>query len=176
MRNNNVFIAFPSKSTAVSVAKMVAGDGMNVACITTTGGELKKYIGYYGGGIVVCGYKFSDMHIPDLLDDIPPEFTIILIGSPEQLSHCNSDRLFKLSVPLQRTELLCSINMLVNMDTQFKTNINERDVNADKIINRAKRTLIEQYDMTEDQAHRYMQKKSMDTGKKMVDIARIIIS
>lgn len=29
--------------------------------------------------------------------------------------------------------------------------------------------------MTESQAHRYMQKKSMDTGRKLVDVARIIL-
>lgn len=176
MRGNNVFIAFPNKNTGLSVAKMLSGTGYNLASVVTTGAALKESISYYGAGIIICGCKFSDMYIIDLLEDIPDSFNIILIGSRDQLEHCDWDGAFKLAVPLQRTDLVCSVSMFINIEEGVRGYSNDRKLGETKIIGRAKRTLMSTYSMSEEQAHRYMQKKSMDTGKKMVDIARIILS
>ena len=40
----------------------------------------------------------------------------------------------------------------------------------------AKELLINRHNMTEEQAHRYIQKKSMDTGKRNVEVAKIILN
>ncbi len=62
----------------------------------------------------------------------------------------------------------------MTMDTKYKPTVH-KNINEEKIIKRAKSFLIDVYSMTESQAYRYMQKKSMDTGRKLVDIARIIL-
>ncbi len=175
MKNSNVFVAFSNKNVAVSVAKIAIANGMNVVCVTTSLAELKKKLYSYGSGIIVCGYRFNDDYIVDFVEDVPENINIILIGNRFQLEQCTNDRIFKLAVPLQRIDLVCSLNMLASMDDCARIGT-ARDPEQEKIILRAKRTLIERYSMTEEQAHRYMQKKSMDTGRKLVDIAKIILS
>lgn len=175
MKNSNVFVAFSNKNVAVSVAKIVVANGMNVVCVTTSLAELKKKLYFYGSGIIVCGYRFNDDYIVDFVEDVPENINIILIGNRFQLEQCTNDRIFKLAVPLQRLDLVCSLNMLASMDDCARIGT-ARDPEQEKIILRAKRILIERYSMTEEQAHRYMQKKSMDTGRKLVDIAKIILS
>ena len=43
------------------------------------------------------------------------------------------------------------------------------------IIKRAKQLLMERNYFTEAQAHRFLQKKSMDTGKRLIEIAAIVL-
>ncbi|MCI1955885.1 MAG: ANTAR domain-containing protein, partial [Oscillospiraceae bacterium] len=45
-----------------------------------------------------------------------------------------------------------------------------------QVILKAKNLLISRNNLTEPQAHRFIQKKSMDTGKKMVETAMIILN
>jgi response regulator NasT len=61
------------------------------------------------------------------------------------------------------------------MDDYVRTGVS-RNREDEHIVADAKRLLINRYSMTEEQAHRYIQKKSMDTGRKLVDIAKIVLS
>ena len=45
-----------------------------------------------------------------------------------------------------------------------------------KIMEQAKTLLMEQNHMTEEEAHRYIQKRSMDNGTGMVETAEMILS
>jgi response regulator NasT len=176
MRDNNVFVAFSNKKVAVQIAKIVIANGMNVVCLASNLAELKKYVHAYGSGIIVCGYRFNDDYIVDFIEDVPSEINIIMVGNRLQLEECTNDRVFKLAVPLQRVDLVCSLNMLASMDDCIMASKTNRNHEEDKIIREAKRVLIGRYSMTEEQAHRYIQKKSMDTGKRSVEIAKIVLS
>lgn len=175
MRNVNVFVAFSQRKTALNVAKIVVANGMHVACVTTGLTELRKHIHAYNNGIIVCGYQFKDDYVVDFFEDVPETMSIVLIGNRAQLEACNNERVFKLAVPLQRVDLVCSLNMIASM-WDCMAAANQRNPKEEKIINRAKDLLIERYSMSEEQAHRYMQKKSMDTGVKLVDIAKIVLT
>lgn len=175
MKNGNVFVAFSNKKVAVSIAKIVIANGMNVVCVATSLAELKKAVHAYESGIIVCGYRFNDDYVLDFIEDVPENVNIIMVGKRNQLEECENERVFKLAVPLQRMDLVCSLNMLSSMDDCIRLG-KSRNPEEEKIILEAKRTLIGRYSMTEEQAHRYMQKKSMDTGRKLVDIAKIVLS
>jgi len=45
-----------------------------------------------------------------------------------------------------------------------------------EVINKAKLVLMERNNMTEEEAHRYIQKNSMDSGTNMVEMAEMILS
>ena len=175
MRNINVFVAFSQRKTALSIAKTVQANGMHVVCAVTGLSELKKHIHAYSSGIIICGYRFKDDYIVDFIEDVPETMNIVLIGNRAQLEACTNERVFKLAVPLQKVDLVCSLNMLASME-EYSATAKQRDPKEERLINRAKGLLIERYSMTEEQAHRYIQKKSMDTGKRLVDIAKIILS
>ena len=50
-----------------------------------------------------------------------------------------------------------------------------RNEEEEQVIREAKALLMERNQMTEDQAHRWIQKKSMDSGAKLVQTARVVL-
>jgi response regulator NasT len=52
----------------------------------------------------------------------------------------------------------------------------ERSMEEQNLIMRAKELLMERNNMTESEAHRYIQKCSMDSGTNLVETAQMVIS
>ena len=52
----------------------------------------------------------------------------------------------------------------------------ERNMEEQNLIMRAKELLMERNNMTESEAHRYIQKCSMDSGTNLVETAQMVIS
>ena len=52
----------------------------------------------------------------------------------------------------------------------------ERSREEDSIIKEAKELLMDRNNMTEDEAHRYIQKCSMDSGTNMVETAQMVLT
>ncbi len=51
-----------------------------------------------------------------------------------------------------------------------------RNAQDEAIIKRAKQLLIERNNMTEDEAHRYLLKRSMDNSVSLVETAQILLA
>ncbi len=174
MSEQNLFIAFDNKKVSLSVAKILLSNGIKVNKIAESVSDILYVNRYYNSGIIITGYCFDNQYINDIIDHIHGNFNVICIGKREQLEFCDDDRIFKLAVPLNKTDLLCSVEMLMTIETGYKPKAHKSQ-SDERLIQRAKQALIDIYSMSEEQAHRYMQKKSMDTGRKLADIARIIL-
>lgn len=172
--NNNIFLALSSKKNAVAVAKMLISEGIHITSVLKNTSELSSMYSYYNGGIIITSCRFLGIQINSFIDDIPDEYTIILLGSKEQLSLYDNDNVFKLALPLRKNDLICAVDMMAAFESSYSPS-NKKTSEEEKLIERAKHALIDTYTMTEEQAHRYIQKKSMDTGRKLVDIAKIIL-
>ncbi len=69
--------------------------------------------------------------------------------------------------------------MLQSMDRKRKKRKKEaknRDPKQQETIRRAKELLMERNNMSEGEAHRYLQKNSMDSGTNMVETAEMVLS
>ncbi len=89
---------------------------------------------------------------------------------------CENEELFKLSAPVTRGDLLASVRMLMQMQNRYyRMMLPRRSGEEEDIVKQAKELLMNRNCMTEEEAHRFLQKKSMDTGSKMADTARMII-
>ena len=174
MSEQNLFIAFDNKKVSLSVAKILLSNGIKVNKIAERASDILDVNRYYSSGIIITGYCFDNQYINDTIDDIDSNFNVICIGKREQLEFCDDERIFKLAVPLNKMDLLCSVEMLMTMDSRYKPK-GKKSHTDERLIQTAKQMLIDIYAMSEEQAHRYMQKKSMDTGRKLVEIARIIL-
>lgn len=174
MKNNDILIAFSNDKIITSITKLLKSEGLQISYACNTGFELITQLQYFSSGIIICGSKFRDISITNLVYDIPEYFSVIVIGTYSQLESIENERLFKLSVPLNREDLICSINML-NLETNLQCNIKKRNDEDNILINNAKKLLIDRYNMSEEQAYRYIQKKSMNTGKRMENIAKDIL-
>lgn len=172
---NNIIVAFSNEKLSNNISGILAKSGMGMCYVCSNFMEVRKQCAYLGGGILICGYKLADEAIISVIDDISERFNIMLIGNLSQLDLCDDEKVFKLAVPLKREDLLYSVTMLANMNLQSTYHMSIRKENEVKIIDKAKSILIDKYSMTEEQAHRYIQRKSMNTGVKMIDVAQAIV-
>jgi response regulator NasT len=79
-------------------------------------------------------------------------------------------------MPVRLGELVGSVNVLIQLDQKrSRAAIPKRSEEDKQLIMKAKELLMEKNGMTEEQAHRYLQKKSMETSSKMTDTAKIIL-
>lgn len=129
-----------------------------------------------GGGIVVCGFKLSEMTASDLAYDLSGQAMILAIAPPQQLELCENEKVFKLPTPFSKGDLISSIRMLVQMEDQhYRSSSQRRTEKETADINKAKELLMGKNGMTEQEAHRFIQRRSMDTGSKAAETARLII-
>ncbi|MGN1317697.1 MAG: ANTAR domain-containing response regulator [Lachnospirales bacterium] len=171
---NNIFIALNNKKTALSIAKILISEGISVTAVIKNVSDLTTTLSYYKNGTIITSCLFDGIHIDRIMDYVPDGYTAIVVGNKEQLNNCENDNLFKLAVPLHKNDLICALDMMSTFDSSYQPESN-KSLQDEKLIDRAKHTLIDTYNMTEEQAHRYIQKKSMDTGRKLVEIAKIIL-
>ncbi len=85
-----------------------------------------------------------------------------------------------LSTPIKVYDLLNTVNMMLqSMDRRRKKRRKElknRDPKQQETIRKAKELLMTRNNMSEEEAHRYLQKSSMDSGTNMVETAEMVLS
>ena len=83
-------------------------------------------------------------------------------------------------MPLKAQDLIDTINMIERNILRRKKKEREkpkiRDAKEQATILEAKRLLMERNHMTEEEAHRYIQKTSMNNSTNMVETAEMVIS
>ena len=83
-------------------------------------------------------------------------------------------------MPIKVNDLLNTIQMMqqsmIRQRSQKRAAPRQRSDEDNKIIEAAKHILMEKNNLTEPEAHRYIQKCSMDSGNSFVESAQMIIS
>lgn len=129
-------------------------------------------------GIVVSGYRFEDMLYLDLRQYLPDHIDMLMISSPNRWRGQDTGNVICLAMPLKVSDLLSTMDMMVQARTKGRgrRRPKERSQKQQEIIQEAKALLMERNGMTEAEAHRYIQKCSMDSGNNLVETARMVIS
>ena len=131
-------------------------------------------------GIIICGYRFSDMMYSEIYEYMPREFQMLLIASAAGIMEKNVDNLMSLSMPLKVHELLQTVEMMDYTITRRRKKLRQRPKVRSKedqeMLSSAKAVLMVRNNMSEEEAHRYIQKRSMDNGTGLVETAQMILS
>ena len=98
---NNIVIAFPKKEVANSIKKILAQSGYTVTAVANTGATALSSMNGLNMGIIICGYRFSDMMYSEIYEYMPKEFQMLLIASAAGIMEKNVDNLMSLSMPLK---------------------------------------------------------------------------
>ncbi|MBB5183312.1 ANTAR domain-containing response regulator [Catenisphaera adipataccumulans] len=96
------------------------------------------------------------------------------------LYQCDDSGICVLSLPCKKSMVYQSCSLLMMLAAQKRKYEAEiarlkQKMQNEKVINRAKLVLIEDYHWTEDQAHKYIEHAAMDTSKTKFEIARDIL-
>ena len=169
---NNIVIAFPKKEVANSIKKILAQSGYTVTAVANTGASALSSMNGLNMGIIICGYRFSDMMYSEIYEYMPKEFQMLLIASAAGIMEKNVDNLMSLSMPLKVHELLQTVEMMDYTITRRRKKLRQRPKVRSKedqeMLSSAKAVLMERNGFSEEEAHRYIQKRSMDNGTGLV--------
>jgi len=169
-------VAFEANDNLIRVSDILEKGGIKVRYRCKTGQEAIRAIKYMGGGVVICGYKFSDMTASRLAFELSDTALVLVIARSQQLEYYDKEDIFSLSVPINGRELLGSVRMLIQLDNmKSRTVIPQRTEEENDLITKAKYQLMDHNNMTEAQAYKYIQNRSMETSLKMSETAKVIL-
>ncbi len=175
-----IIVAFPNKDNAASIRNLLQRNGLEVTGVCTSGAQVLHYAETAEEGIVVCGYKLKDMMYQELREYLPPLFELLLVASRDKWSEDLAKGVVGLSMPVKAYDLVNTVNMMLSSLTrkrkERKAALRKRDPGQEEFIKKAKDLLMYRNHMTEDEAHRYLQKCSMDSGTNLVEVAQMVLS
>ena len=151
-----IIVAFPKAENGKNIKNVLVRNGYQVVCVCTNGAQVIQEANGLQDGIVVCTYKLSDMIYQELVECLPPGFETIVISTKDQwvemvAYNLERKRRKRRQAPRKRTQ------------------------EEQELVDRAKAILMERNQMTEDEAHRYLQKTSMDNGTSFTETAQMIL-
>lgn len=172
---SSIVVAFPKKEVAQKIRKILAQSGYDVPVVCTTGAQTLAGIAGLEEGIVVCGARFVDMMYTELYEYLPKGFQMLLIASEDNIDR-REENLVCLPMPMKVHELLEALEVLeaayIKQKRQRKAHRSGEDL---AVITEAKALLMERRQFTEEEAHRYIQKLSMDNGIGLVEQSASIL-
>lgn len=176
----NIIIALPKLEDGRGIKSVLVRKGFSVIGVCVTGAQAISLADGLNDGIVVCGYKLKDMVYSQLRECLPPGFEMLLIASGHLLSECKSIGIVRLSMPLKVHDLISTLEMLeeeiVRRRRKARLKPRARSEQDAAAIKEAKELLMARNHLTEEEAHRYLQKCSMDSGTNMAETALMVLS
>lgn len=170
-------IALNDEAQAQSMTQALVHRGITVRYRCQSGAEVLRAVKEMGGGVIICSFKLRDMTAKELADRLAGQALILVLAKGNTLELCDHDDLFTLAVPVRPSELIGAVNMLLQMDAmRAAQRIPKRSTSAQETINKAKKLLMRRHNMTEPEAHHYLQQHSMRAGVRMEDIAHDLLN
>lgn len=169
----NIIIALNATKGRDKLSLAIAGGGnYNILPAVNSGADVLKNVIRYGGkGVIICSEMLSDMHYTSLSAMLPDNYKILLIKKSGGSFYEKDANMAMLIIPFSVGDLLATIETLSLHLTPKRP---EKRVKRE-LVEEAKAILIERNKMTEPQAHRFIQKQSMDTRTDINAVAEEII-
>ena len=173
---DRVVVAFANEEAQRRILRLLESNGCSPAGCCFSGAEVIRLIRKMGSGVVVCGFKLRDMTASDLAASLRGTAALLVVSSAVNLDFCEGENLYKLPTPAPRSDFFASLELLMQFEAKhLRRPAPQRREEDQKLILRAKELLMDINRMTEAEAHRFLQKKSMDAGMKMAETAQLII-
>ena len=173
-----IIVVMPKVEDAKKIRRILVNHGFADTIFCPTGARALIEINKYTSGLVVSGYRLSDMYYRELSENLPKYFDILLIGSASAVSD-NPSGLMSLTTPLKVFDLVNTVEMMIRQIDrrlkQDKRKPKKRSEREENYIHNAKRLLMDRNNLSEEEAHRYIQKCSMDNATNMVETAQMIL-
>lgn len=177
----SIIVVFPKIDDARVIRNMLTKSGFDVVAACSSGANAISKADGLSSGIIITGYKLSDMLYSELVECKPKSFEVLLLASEQKLESCSGAGFTTLAMPFKTYELVSTLNdMLSGMEVRRKQAKKaappRRSPEEQLIIDRAKAVLMEKENMTEPEAYRYIQKASMESGNRLIDSAYKVLS
>lgn len=176
----SIVVVFPKREIATNIRNILVRGGFDVSGICTTGAQTLQFTDNLDEGIIICGYKLQDMIYSELRECLPPSFELLLIASADKWGQDLVKGVVGLPMPIKVYDLLNTMEMMMQSIQKRRRKRREaaKNRNAEQklLIGQAKELLMGRNNMTEEEAHRYLQKCSMDSGTNMLETATMVLT
>ena len=175
-----VIVAFEKEKNALYIRDMIEGVGLADVQLCRSGMEVRRLAGRESVQAVICGYKLADMVYSQLRECLPEGFEMLLMASDRLLKECGGEGIVCLSMPLKVNDLISTVGMMeegiVRRRRKARLAPKVRSAEEEALLKEAKGILMARNHLTEGEAHRYLQKCSMDSGTNLVETAAMVLS
>lgn len=176
----NIIVVFAKLEDAKSIKNILVKNGFGVTAVCTSGAQALGCADEFHDGIIISGYRLTDMICIELKENLPNGFEMVVMASQRVLTDVSGTGIIGLAMPLKVHELVNTISMMsqgiIRRRKKLKEKPRVRNEEEAAIIDSAKRLLMERNNMTEEEAHRYIQKHSMDNSTNMVETAQMLLA
>lgn len=166
----DIIVAYPAKETALKLRALIESEGFHVSYVCALGSSVLNIAQGINECIVVCSSILSDMSAGVLAENLPAGCDVIALSKNGKDDF--SGNLINLALPVNRDEFLHIVSVLVSSRSSFT----RRKDDENEIISNAKIIIMNEMNIGETQAHKYLQQKSMKSGKKLIDLAKEIVN
>ena len=170
---DRLIVAFEGEKQRNQIHEALVAGGIPVRGVLSTSAEVVRLVRKMGGGIVLTGYKMSGQNAEALAYQLEGRAMVLVIAPAPQLELLEHPDLFKLPFPLSRAQLLSSVSMLCQMEEKLqRLTLPRRSAEEKALIEQAKAMMMAREGIGEAQAHQALQRQSMNSGRKIADVAR----
>lgn len=175
---SSIVIALPKIEDARKIRTILSNHGFSVAAVCSTASRALSEASQLEYGILVCGYHLSDMYYYDIVQCLPKNFELLLLASERIVMNAPSSVL-SVKMPMKVSDLVNTVNMvLIQQERHRKKDRKKpkpRSWKEQNYISNAKMLLMQRNHLSEEEAYRYIQKCSMDSGTNMVETAQMLL-
>lgn len=175
---SSIVIALPKIEDARKIRTILSNHGFAVAAVCSTAARALSEASQLEYGILVCGYRLPDMYYHDIAQCLPKNFELLLLASEKTVVNLPSSVL-SVKMPMKVSDLINTINMVfLQQERRRKKDRKKpkpRSFKEQNYISNAKMLLMQRNHLSEEEAYRYIQKCSMDSGTNMVETAQMIL-
>lgn len=176
----NIVVAFSKRENAVNIRNILTRSGVEVSVVCLTGAKVLQHAEMWSQGIIICGSRLQDMPYTELRELLPSGFDMLLIASSARWIDTLPEGVVGLPSPLKVYDLMNTLEMMSQAQESHRKkrreSRRERNAGERQIIEQAKALLMERNSMSEEEAHRYLQKTSMEGGRNMTETAQMVLS
>ena len=177
-----IMIASQSEKLVSSIRSQVTSSGYEVVGMASNGYDLIRRCKALAPAVVIVEEELPGMSVISLVEIlIQQRQAVLLVGMSYQKFYYRQDPYFEFcEKPVQPVVLLTMLRVLVKYgqtvrQLESKVNHLEKLQKEEKTIRLAKRALQQNERMSEDEAHRYIQKRSMELRISKLEVAEIIL-
>ena len=171
--------AFPREEDVRVICGILRKNGFDVAGKALTGAAALNCAYGAAGGILICACQFRDMNFTEIRQNLPDSFSMLLVCRSSLLSEALPDNVVFLPLPLKVNAFVSTLRTLEAEQSGCRRRKRSRPPvrteAEEKLIRDAKNVLMDRNGMTEPEAHRWMQKYSMDHGLNLMETSETVL-
>ena len=163
---SSIVIVLPKIEDAKKIRSVLERHGFSVASVCNTASSALASASELGGGVMISGYC------------LPKDFELLLLASARVISEVPSS-ILSVQMPMKAGDLVNTVNMILTQQERKrkkeKNKPKTRSWREQNYISNAKMMLMQRNHLNEEDAYRYIQKSSMDSGTNMVETAQMLL-